>query len=92
MKNIFESSNYFNYMRETDEIIGLIETPIPGIVQLCSQLVKIPGYEYVEHIRCFKKIKEISYFEKDDYKLFITFFDKFKLNNHSLLEPIFNYN
>lgn len=51
MKDIFQNTDYFDYIRESDEIKSMIEEPIPGIIQLCTQLIKMPGYEYISHIR-----------------------------------------
>lgn len=95
MKSMIETSpkDYFDYLRYTDKIQSVFDTKISGIIQFCTQLCEFSEFNSVENIECFKKIKEISKYECNDYSTFINLFKVYIPNDNSkLLQPMFNYN
>lgn len=90
-KMLKESGN-FDYLRPDDVFETAITEKIPNIVQLCTQIITLPTFQYIENTTTGTHIKAISQRTNDDFNHYISLFNTFvPSKDHSVSEPPFSF-
>lgn len=92
LKERLIEGNYLSYLRPEDEVESVIPTPLPCVVQLCTQLMQHPRYVEIADTELGEKLAYLANQAKDDYNVCIQLFDTYQKEEGAIqLEPSFNF-